>query len=67
MVTDDAVDRSYKSYLRVVIFNFGQTECVIAVGDAIAQLILQKCFIPRQLGLNRRRRITSGPGAGGCA
>ena len=65
--TGDAVDRSYKSCLRVVIFNFGQTECVIAVGDDIGQLIVQKCFIPRQLGLNRRRRITSGPRAGACA
>lgn len=40
------VDQDYRGNVGVVLFNFGQNEFEVKKGDRIAQLILERIFIP---------------------
>lgn len=41
------IDEDYTGIIKVVVFNFGDEQYTIDIGDRIAQLICERIFIPR--------------------
>ena len=40
------IDQDYRGNVGVVLFNFGEEDFVITKGDRIAQLILERIYLP---------------------
>ena len=40
------IDQDYRGNVGVVLFNFGEEEFVVNKGDRIAQLVLERIYIP---------------------
>lgn len=43
------VDESYTNSIKVILYNHGDTDFKVQVGDRIAQLVFEKIYIPRDV------------------
>ncbi|ORX78238.1 deoxyuridine 5'-triphosphate nucleotidohydrolase [Anaeromyces robustus] len=59
------VDSDYRGNLGVVMFNFGEKEFVIKKGDRIAQLILERIYIPEVVEVEELDETSRGAGGFG--
>ncbi|OUM56556.1 hypothetical protein PIROE2DRAFT_18788 [Piromyces sp. E2] len=59
------VDSDYRGNLGVIMFNFGEKEFVVKKGDRIAQLILERIYIPEVVEVEELDETERGAGGFG--
>ncbi|ORY81665.1 dUTP diphosphatase [Neocallimastix californiae] len=59
------VDSDYRGNVGVIMFNFGEKEFVVKKGDRIAQLILERIYIPEVVEVDELDETTRGAGGFG--
>ncbi len=63
--TPGTIDSDYRGEIKVIMFNFGQTDFVIKRGERIAQMVLSKVYLASLIETNELNESVRGEGGFG--